>query len=43
MISGTTVERFRRALRETIGEPVLEIKGLSRERAYETSTSRCTR
>ncbi len=35
MISGTTVERFQRPLRETIGEPVLHIKGLSRTRAYQ--------
>ncbi len=35
MISGTTVERYRREMRETIGEPVLEIKGLTRARAYE--------
>jgi len=35
MISGTTVERYQRQQRETIGEPVLEIKGLSRDRAYE--------
>ncbi|MFV2064806.1 MAG: ATP-binding cassette domain-containing protein, partial [Chloroflexota bacterium] len=34
MISGTTVERFRRPQRETIGKPVLLIKGLSRVKAY---------
>jgi ABC-type sugar transport system ATPase subunit len=35
MISGTTVERFQRSPRETVGEPVLQIKGLTRRRAYE--------
>ena len=34
MISGTTVERYKRQPRETIGEPLLEIKGLTRARAY---------
>lgn len=35
MISGTTVERFQRTPRESVGDPVLQIKGLSRHRAYE--------
>jgi ABC-type sugar transport system ATPase subunit len=35
MISGSTVERFRRPPREATGAPVLEIRGLSRRRAYE--------
>ena len=34
MISGTTVERFQRQARETVGEPVLQIRDLSRKRAY---------
>jgi ABC-type sugar transport system ATPase subunit len=35
MISGTTVERFRRPAREITGAPVLQIRGLSRRRAYQ--------
>jgi ABC-type sugar transport system ATPase subunit len=35
MISGENVERFVRPRRETVGEPVLEIKGLTRKRAYQ--------
>lgn len=35
MISGATVERFQRPQRETIGKPVLEVRGLTRRRAYE--------
>ncbi len=35
MISGTTVERFQRHARETVGEPVLQIRNLSRKRVYE--------
>ena len=35
MISGETVERYVRPRREGVGEPVLEISGLHRKRAYE--------
>jgi len=35
MISGTTVERFQRPRHESVGEPVLQISGLSRKKAYE--------
>ncbi len=35
MISGENVERFVRPRRETVGAPVLEIKGLTRPKAYE--------
>ena len=35
MISGENVERFVRPRRDTVGEPVLEIKGLTRRRTYE--------
>ena len=35
MISGEDVQRYVRPRRETVGEPVLEIRGLSRKRAYE--------
>ena len=34
MISGTTVERFEREARESVGAPVLEIRDLTRKRAY---------
>ena len=35
MISGENVERFVRPRRESVGQPVLQIRGLSRARAYE--------
>ena len=35
LISGTKVERFRRPPREDVGQPVLEIDGLTRPRAYQ--------
>ncbi|HKZ91114.1 MAG TPA: sugar ABC transporter ATP-binding protein [Candidatus Limnocylindrales bacterium] len=35
MISGTSVERFERPPRESVGQAVLEIHGLSRKKAYE--------
>ncbi len=35
MISGENVKRYVRPRRESVGEPVLEIRGLSRTRAYE--------
>ncbi len=35
MISGEDVQRYVRPRRETVGAPVLEIKGLHRKRAYE--------
>ena len=35
MISGENVERYVRPRRENVGEPVLEIRGLNRKRAYE--------
>ncbi len=35
MISGENVERYVRPRRETVGEPVLEIRDLNRKRAYE--------
>jgi ABC-type sugar transport system ATPase subunit len=34
LISGTEVERFQRPPREVVGQPVLEIDGLTRPRAY---------
>ena len=35
MISGEDVQRFVRPRRESVGEPVLQIRGLTRKRAYE--------
>jgi ABC-type sugar transport system ATPase subunit len=35
MISGENVERFVRPRRESVGQPVLQIRGLTRARAYE--------
>jgi ABC-type sugar transport system ATPase subunit len=35
MISGEDVQRFVRPRRQSVGEPVLQIKGLTRKRAYE--------
>jgi ABC-type sugar transport system ATPase subunit len=35
MISGEDVERYVRPRRETVGEPVLEIRGLQRKRVYQ--------